>query len=57
MAQRLIQFRLVVWDLDGRKNATIFIRSTRREVHDKVQEILSMIYFECGLGHYVLYQI
>ena len=57
MAQRLIQFRLVVWDLDGKKNCTIFIRSTRREVHDKVQELLSMIYFERGLGHYVLYQI
>lgn len=57
MAQRLIQFRLVVWDLDGKKNLTIFIRSTRRKVHDKVQEILSMIYFERGLGHYVLYQI
>lgn len=57
MAQRLIQFRLVVWDLDGKKSATIFIRSTRRKVHNKVQELLSMIYFECGLGHYVLYQI
>lgn len=57
MAQRLIQFRLVVWDLDGRKIATIFIRSARRKVNDKVQEILSKIYFECGLGHYILYQI
>lgn len=57
MFERLIQFRLVVWDLDGKKRATIFIRSTRSKVHDKVQELLSMICFERGLGHYVLYQI
>ena len=57
MAQRLIQFRLVVWDLDGRKIATIFIRSTRPKVHDKVRDLLTTIHFNGGISHYILYQI
>lgn len=57
MAQRLVQFRLVVWDLLGRKVATIFFRSTRSKACVKAECLLSNIYFEGGLGHYVLYQI
>lgn len=56
MAQRLIQYQLVVWDRTGRKDVTISFRSTCSEVHDKVREILSMIRFERGFGYYVLIQ-
>lgn len=57
MAQRLIQFRLQVWYFDGRKDASFFFRSTRSKVHDKVQDLLTTIYFKGGISHYVLYQI
>lgn len=57
MAQRLIQFRLQVWYLDGRKNVSFFFRSTRSKVHDKVQDLLATINFEGGISHYILYQI
>lgn len=57
MAQRLIQFRLQVWYLDGREDTSFFFRSTRSKVHDKVQDLLATIYFKGGISHYILYQI
>lgn len=57
MAQRLIQFRLQVWYFDGRKDVSFFFRSTRSKVHDKVQDLLTTVYFKGGISHYILYQI
>lgn len=54
MAQRLIQFRLQVWYLDGGEDSFYF-RSTRSKVHDKVQDLL--INFKNDISRYVLYQI
>ena len=56
MAQRLIQFRLQVWYLDGEEDSFYF-RSTRSKVHDKVRDLLITIYFKGDISHYVLYQI
>lgn len=54
MAQRLIQFRLQVWYLNGEEDSFYF-RSTRLKVHGKVQDLL--INFKDDISHYVLYQI
>lgn len=54
MAQRLIQFRLHVWYLDGEEDSFYF-RSTRSKVRDKVLDLL--INFQGDISHYVLYQI
>jgi hypothetical protein len=57
MAQRLVQFRLQVWYLDGKKDASFFFRSTRSKVHYKVRDLLTTVYFKGGISHYILYQI
>lgn len=57
MAQRLIQFRLEVWYHDGRKYTSIFFRSTRSKVYDRVHDILSSVNFKGGVFRYILFQI
>lgn len=57
MAQRLIQFRLEVWYHDGRKYVSIFFRSTRSKVYDRVHDILSSVNFKGGVSRYILFQI
>lgn len=57
MAQRLVQFRLEVWYHGGRKFTSIFFRSTRSKVYDRVHDILSSLNFKGGVSRYILFQI
>ena len=57
MTQRFIQFRLEVWYCNGRKYTSIFFRSTRLKVYDRVHDILSSVNLKGGVSRYILFQI